>query len=244
MAKNPEDFALKAATSGDEVVTSANYRHIQSDPIIVVSALQFGFTVPRWDDRGRFPDTDDERSKVDPWSAESWTMQTEIGPTVLSSEVTSFALVDAKMGSYVAPPKASDRRWIMIHMTARNHLQMSPFIGEDGSPKPAEVEAMLLRAFEYAGHGGKGKYDPRQPERSRFLIGPGQTCPEVMAMRQSQIFETTRRGSAAVAMLLRTVMHCKSMAHLGAVHDFAVLAGATGFPVAEACRKRLAQVKR
>lgn len=245
MAKNPEDFAPKA-TSGDEVVTSANYKHDPTDPLIAVSALQFGFTLPRWNDRGRFPETEQERGKVDPWAADSWMMRTEIGPTVLSGEVTTFALIDAKIGSgYVAPPKASDRRWIMIHMTALNHLQMAPFIGEDGSPKPGEVEGMLLRAFEYVGHGRAGaKYDPRKPEVSRFLVGPGQTSPDVMILRQSQIFAPSQRGSAAVALLLRTIRYCKAEAHIGAIHDFAVLAGATGYPVAEECRKRLAMMRR
>lgn len=237
MAKNPEDFAPRQQAIKAEALTPATWKHNPADPVVVVSTMQFGFSIPLWDESGRIPATAKDGGLVQP----TFEVRTEIGLTVLSSMVSIFDLFEIDLGAYAPPPKDETKRWARIFVSKPERLAMPPFVDEAaGLPKVGEIEGMLLRAFEHIGMGCGMAYNPMHPDRSRFVTAPGRTHPEVMVMRASSIWADGKEGNDARSILLASTRYAKSEAHVGALHDMAVLAGSQGYMIAEACRKRAA----
>ena len=232
MAKNPEDFAPRPAASiKAEALSSATWRHNPADPIVIVSTMQFGFTIPLWDAEGRIPGGDVQAPAFD--------LRTEIGLTVLSAAVPVFSLFGVASNSYAPPVKDEDRAWVTAFMTKPDRLRMPPFVDETtGKEKIGDIEGLYLRALESVGYGRGGVYNPMEPDRSRFLTGPGRVHPEVMVMRSSSLWADGKEANDARAVLLDVTRYSKSEAHVGALHDMAVLAGSVGSSIVDACRRR------
>lgn len=234
MAKNPEDFAPRQQPAiKAEAMTSANYRHNPADPLVVVSTMQFGFTVPLWDAEGKIAGAVRD-------GAPAFDIRTEIGLTVLSAVTSAFALFGVPVNSYAPPVKDEDKVWIHMTMGRPERLKMPPFVDETGKEKVGDIEGLFLRALETAGYGHGGGFNPMEPDRSRFLVGPGRTHPEVMVMRASSLWADGKEGNDARAILLDVTRYAKSEAHVGALHDMALLAGSVGSPIVDACRRRAA----
>lgn len=232
MAKTPEDFAPRQAASNKaEAPSSATWKHNPADPIVVVSTMQFGFTVPLWDAEGRIPTGNRDMPSFD--------LRTEIGLTVLSAATSAFALFSVAPNTYAPPVKDEDKVWISAAMSKPERLRMPPFVDETtGKEKVGEIEGLYLRALESVGYGRGGGYNPMDPDRSRFLVGPGRVHPEVMVMRASSLWADGKEANDARAVLLDVTRYSKSEAHVGALHDMAVLAGSVGSSIVDACRRR------
>lgn len=169
----------------------------------------------------------------------------EVGPTFLCASSTVWRFFGHNLSS--SPPRAmSDEGRVVVEVRCGDNeiLHGATFRGSERERKVADLEAALVRAMRFLGWDPAGDRASREvdevPEvtRNRFTIAPGEVEADVAVMRISGLFGGSMEANAARAVLERTIGFCKSSAHLGALHDHAVLSGPIARIVAEKCRER------
>ena len=208
----------------------------RDDPYIVVSRRAYVFGVPTRHlgiDRPSAAAVDG-RAAREPMSR----IRLEIGPTFLSADVSAWAFARRDLNSE-APSKMPEGERGPVMMT---NSEQAAFMGgayrKEGTDKPdhAKIEAAMLSAFRALGWGKNGR--PSNIDEQRFQVEPGDTLPEVMICRVSEIFGEGSKGYDAMRMLEDAIGYCKHRTHLGALHDFAVMQGRYGRSIADKCRAR------
>lgn len=167
----------------------------------------------------------------------------EVGPTFLCASSTVWRFFGHNLSS--SPPRAmSDEGRVVVEVRCGDNeiLHGATFRGSERERKVADLEAALVKAMRHLGWGATDDRpaDADVPEvtRNRFTIAPGEVEADVAVMRISDLFGGSMEANAARAVLERTIGFCKSSAHLGALHDHAVLSGPIARIVAEKCRER------
>lgn len=201
------------------------YEFDRDNPWVVVSQRKFCFSIPSEQLGG-----EGEKRTRRLW--------TNLGAGFLCADVTSWNWRSWNTASNHPPRVMPDemRQQVSIRCD-ETALTSAPEFLDDERPNFAAVEETLLGAFSSIGWGRESAKDS-EITASRFVPRRGCATPEIVLIRAKDIFEESENSRNARAILEQVIPYSKDGVHLGALHDFAVMASYMGRTISDKCRAR------
>ena len=203
-----------------------SYEFDRDNPWVVVSQRNFCFSIPSETLGG-------EGGKK---GRRLWT---NIGAGFLCADVTSWNWRSWNTLATSDPPRVMpDAMRVKVALRCdETALTSSPSFLVDDKPNYPAVESTLLGAFRSIGWGRTSAKDS-EITAARFVSRRGCATPEIVVIRARDIFEESEEARNARAILENVIPYAKDGKHLGALHDFAVMAGYMGRSISDKCRAR------
>lgn len=177
-------------------------------------------------------------------SARPPVLTTDIGATFLccAASIGEFTSFDLTKAAPVEMPAAA-LQTVEIRCSDPAVVNGTRYREPNRARKHEEYEKDLLECLVRKGwkaDRSAREYDYDRVDASRFCVAPGDNEPEIVVLQVGDLWGNGEDARAARSILERVISYSKSQAHIGALHDFAVLnLSHGGRIIAEKCRQRL-----
>ena len=202
-----------------------SYEFNRDNPWVVVSQRQYCFAIPS---KALGGEGDKTRR-----------LWTTMGAGFLCADVTSWTWRSWNTAAASDPPREmpEPQRGRVSLRCEETALTSDPRFLDGERPNYGAVESQLLGAFRSIGWGRTSAKDS-EITASRFVSRRGRATPEIVLIRAKDIFEESDNARNARAILEQVIPYARDGHHLGALHDFAVMAGYMGRTISDKCRAR------